>query len=185
MRRYLLAAVPLLVFATIAGAAGRMLYREAVDGYSPSAIPSALLGQTHPAIDLPPLAGLQPPGLQDGGLAGQVAIVNVFASWCNPCRQEHAALMRLSKDPRIKLVGINYKDDSSNALAFLRDNGNPYAAIGVDPTGREAIDWGVYGVPETFVITKEGRIAYKQIGAITPTVLEEKLLPLIRKLQRQ
>ena len=80
MRRYILAAVPLLVFATIAGAAGRMLYRQAVDGYSPSAIPSALLGQTHPAIDLPPLAGLQSPGLQDSGLAGRVVIVNVFAS---------------------------------------------------------------------------------------------------------
>lgn len=119
-----------------------MLYRQAVEGYSPSALPTALIGQAHPAIDLPPLAGLQSPGLQDSGLSGQVAIVNVFASWCIPCRQEHAALMQLSKDTRIKLIGINYKDNSSNALAFLRDNGNPYAAVGVDPTGREAINWG-------------------------------------------
>ncbi|QWW70815.1 DsbE family thiol:disulfide interchange protein [Rhizobium sp. WYJ-E13] len=177
MRRYLLAAVPLLVFVAVAGAAGRMLYREAAEGYSPSALPSALIGHAHPAIDLPPLAGLQSPGLQDSGLSGQVAIVNVFASWCIPCRQEHSALMRLSKDPRIKLIGINYKDDSSNALAFLRDNGNPYAAVGVDPTGREAIDWGVYGVPETFVIGRNGRILFKQVGPLDEKTLSTDLGP--------
>jgi cytochrome c biogenesis protein CcmG, thiol:disulfide interchange protein DsbE len=179
VRRYLLAAVPLFVFATIAGAAGRMLYREAMEGYSPSTLPSVLIGQTHPAIDLPPLAGLQSPRLQNSGLSGKVAIVNVFASWCVPCRQEHAALMRLSKDPRIELIGINYKDDSSNALTFLRDNGNPYAAVGVDQTGREAIDWGVYGVPETFVIGRDGRILFKQIGPLDEKVLSAGLGPAI------
>ncbi|MBB3593725.1 cytochrome c biogenesis protein CcmG/thiol:disulfide interchange protein DsbE [Rhizobium sp. BK529] len=171
MRRYMLAAVPLLVFATIAGAAGRILYREAAEGYSPSTLPSALIGQAHPAIDLPPLAGLHSPGFRNGSLSGQVAIVNVFASWCIPCRQEHAALMRLSKDRRIKLMGINYKDDSSNALVFLRDNGNPYAAVGVDPTGREAIDWGVYGVPETFAIGRDGRILFKHVGPLDDKAL--------------
>ncbi|EJJ25198.1 DsbE family thiol:disulfide interchange protein [Rhizobium sp. CF142] len=181
MRHYVLAAVPLLVFATIAGAAGRTLYRQAMEGYSPSVLPSALIGQTHPAIDLPPLAGLQSPGLQDGGLTGQVTIVNVFASWCNPCRQEHAALMRLSKDPRVKLMGINYKDNAEEAAVFLRDNGNPYAAIGVDPTGREAIDWGVYGVPETFVIDRDGRILFKQVGPLDDKALSAGIGPALDK----
>ncbi len=181
MRRYLLAAVPLLVFAAIAGAAARTLYREAAEGYSPSALPSALIGQTRPVIDLPPLAGLQSPGLQDSGFSGQVTIVNVFASWCVPCRQEHGALMRLSKDPRVKLIGINYKDDSSNALAFLHENGNPYAAVGVDPTGREAIDWGVYGVPETFVIDRDGRILFKQVGPLDDKALSVGLGPALDK----
>jgi cytochrome c biogenesis protein CcmG/thiol:disulfide interchange protein DsbE len=177
VRHYLLAVVPLLVFVAIAGAAGRMLYRQAVEGYSPSALPTALIGQAHPAIDLPPLAGLQSPGRQDSGLSGQVAIVNVFASWCIPCRQEHAALMQLSKDPRIKLIGINYKDNSSNVLAFLRDNGNPYAAVGVDPTGREAINWGVYGVPETFVVGRDGRILFKQVGPLDEKALSAGIGP--------
>ena len=105
-------------------------------------------------------------------LRGDVVVVNVWASWCAPCRQEHPLLMELAKDPGIRLVGINYKDNPENARRFLGALGNPFAAVGADPNGRAAIDWGVYGVPETFVIGPDGTIRHKQIGPLTPEAMD-------------
>lgn len=140
-------------------------------GGDPSAIPSALVGRPAPPLDLPPLEGSGKPGLVRADLDGAVTVVNVFASWCGPCRVEHPELMKLASDTRVRVVGINYKDQPGNAAAFLDDLGNPYAAIGVDPRGRSAIDWGVYGVPETFVVDQDGVIRFKLIGPITPESL--------------
>jgi cytochrome c biogenesis protein CcmG/thiol:disulfide interchange protein DsbE len=150
-------------------------------GGDPDAIPSALIGKPAPDFALPPLAGLPVPGLQRADFAGKVTIVNVFASWCVPCRAEHPVLTELAKDTRIRVVGINYKDQPGNALAFLNGLGNPYAAVGVDQRGRAAIDWGVYGVPETFLVGRDGVIATKVIGPLDPDNVERQLKPAIEK----
>jgi len=143
------------------------------------AVPSALVGKPAPEFDLPALDGVAQPGLKGSDLKGAVTVVNVFASWCGPCRIEHPQLIALQKDGRVRLVGINYKDVPANAVRFLDELGNPYAAIGVDTTGRAAIDWGVYGVPETFVVDADGIIRYKHIGPIDAAGLEATVLPAI------
>jgi len=150
-------------------------------GVDPSAIPSALVGQSAPEFDLPPLEGVTVPGLKRADLDGKVTLVNVFASWCAPCRQEHPVLEKLAKDNRIRLVGINYKDQPENARRFLGDLGNPYAAIGVDRQGRTTIDWGVYGVPESFVVGADGIIRYKFIGPLSDETAANLLMPEIEK----
>jgi cytochrome c biogenesis protein CcmG/thiol:disulfide interchange protein DsbE len=137
-----------------------------------SRIPSALIGQPAPKTDLPPLAGIERdgkpvPGLTNDTFKGAVTLVNVWASWCVPCRDEVPQLDQLSKDKRIQLAGINYKDAPDNARRFLNRYGNPFAAAGTDENGRSSIDWGVYGVPETFLIGRDGKIAYKLVGPIT------------------
>ncbi|MBY5494379.1 DsbE family thiol:disulfide interchange protein [Rhizobium ruizarguesonis] len=182
MRRYTLAAFPLVAFLGIAGAVANTLYRESAEGYSPSAIPSVLVGRRHPALDLAPLAGLNVPGLYDPPLDGHVTVVNIFASWCVPCRLEHPALVELAKDPRIKLVGINYKDAPGKALAFLHENGNPFAAVGTDENGRSSIDWGVYGVPETFVVDRAGRIVLRHVGPIDEKSLTMNIRPALEEI---
>lgn len=165
----LLYLLPALVFTALA-----LLFLARLYSGDPSKVPSALIGRPVPAFALEPLPGLvrdgQPvPGLSSEDLkGGRVTVVNVWASWCAPCREEHPVLMELAKDPSIRLVGINYKDSPENARRFLGALGNPFAAVGVDPNGRTAIDWGVYGVPETFVIGPDGTIRYKHIGPITP-----------------
>lgn len=165
----LLYLLPALVFTALA-----VLFLARLYSGDPSKVPSALIGRPVPAFALEPLPGLardgQPvPGLSSEDLkGGRVTVVNVWASWCAPCREEHPVLMELAKDPSIRLVGINYKDSPENARRFLGTLGNPFAAVGVDPNGRTAIDWGVYGVPETFVIGPDGTIRYKHIGPITP-----------------
>ncbi|TIU73918.1 MAG: DsbE family thiol:disulfide interchange protein, partial [Mesorhizobium sp.] len=113
--------------------------------------------------------------------AGKVTLVNVFASWCGPCRDEHPVLLALSQDKRFVIAALNYKDQPENARRFLGNLGNPFQAIGVDPTGRAAIDWGVYGVPETFVIGRDGKISYKHVGPLTPGSAQTLLLPEIEK----
>lgn len=143
------------------------------------AIPSALVGKPAPEFDLPPLEGVARPGLKGADLKGAVTVVNVFASWCGPCRIEHPQLIELARDNRIRLVGINYKDVPANAVRFLEELGNPYAAIGVDQNGRAAIDWGVYGVPETFVVDADGIVRHKHIGPIDAGALEATVLPAI------
>ncbi|QFR33156.1 DsbE family thiol:disulfide interchange protein [Ancylobacter sp. TS-1] len=180
-RRRLLVLLPLIAFLALAA----LFYGRLFSG-DPSRVPSALIGRPAPALDLPPLEGLTQdgapvPGLTSAGLKGAVTVLNVFASWCVPCRDEHPYLVALSKMPGFRLVGLNYKDDADNARRFLGRFGNPYAAVGVDPNGRAAIDWGVYGVPETFVIGRDGRIAYKFIGPLDERGLKEKLLPEIEK----
>jgi cytochrome c biogenesis protein CcmG/thiol:disulfide interchange protein DsbE len=142
-----------------------------------SRLPSALIGREVPRFSLPGLEGLvregQPvPGLSSADLAGRgVTIVNIWASWCVPCRDEHPLLVELARRDDIRLVGINYKDQPDNARRFLGALGNPFQAVGVDPTGRASIEWGVYGVPETFVVNGAGRIIHKHVGPLTPQSL--------------
>lgn len=176
--RRLILVVPLIGFLSLTVALAVGLSRD------PSKIPSALIGKPAPQFSLPPVKG-RTLGLSTADLHGEVSLVNVFASWCVACREEHPVLMQMKADNIAPIHGLNYKDQPDNAARWLNTMGDPYTRTGADLDGRVAIDWGVYGVPETFVITKDGRIAYKQIGAVTPKILEEKLLPLIRKLQQQ
>ena len=165
--------LPLAVFVALAAI---FLIRLETGG-DPEAIPSALVGKPAPSFDLPPLEGVALPGLKGTDLKGGVTVVNVFASWCGPCRVEHPQLVALAKDGRIKVVGINYKDVPANAVRFLGELGNPYAAIGVDTKGRAAIDWGVYGVPETFIVDANGIIRHKHIGPIDANSLDASIRP--------
>ena len=167
-RRPLLMALPLLFFLGLA-----MLFWFRLGDGDPSRIPSALIGHPAPQTVLPPLAGLladgvQVPGLDPAILKGRISLVNVWASWCVPCHDEAPLLTRLAKDKRLQLVGINYKDTPDNARRFLGRYGNPFDVVGVDGNGRAAIEWGVYGVPETFIVGREGTILYKLVGPITP-----------------
>ena len=175
---------PLLVFIVLAG-----LLLVRLGGGDPSRIPSALIGRPAPATVLPPLEGVTAngaavPGLTPETLSGRVSVVNVWASWCVPCHDEAPLLLRLRQDGRFQLVGINYKDNAENARRFLGRYGNPFSAVGVDANGRASIDWGVYGVPETFVVGRDGRIAYKLIGPVTPENIEAVLKPEIDKALR-
>lgn len=167
--------LPLAVFVALAAV---FLIRLETAG-NPEAIPSALVGKPAPDFDLAPLAGIDRPGLATADLKGPVTVVNVFASWCGPCRLEHPQLIELARDERVRLVGINYKDVTANAVRFLDELGNPYAAIGVDDRGRAAIDWGVYGVPETFIVDAAGVIRYKHIGLIDAKALDDAIRPAI------
>jgi cytochrome c biogenesis protein CcmG, thiol:disulfide interchange protein DsbE len=138
----------------------------------PSRIPSALIGHRTPQTPLPPLEGLASngapiPGLDPGVFKGKVSVVNVWASWCVPCHDEAPLLTELGRDTRLQIVGINYKDSADNARRFLGRYGNPFGIVGVDANGRAAIEWGVYGVPETFVVGREGTIVYKMVGPVT------------------
>lgn len=180
-KRNLLVMLPLMAFLALAGL---FLYR--LGAGDPSKLPSALIGRQAPAIDLPALEGLtrdgKPvPGLTSTTFAGNVTLVNVWASWCVPCHDEAPLLDQLAKDKRFQIVGINYKDAPDNARRFLNRYGNPFVAAGADANGRSSIDWGVYGVPETFLIGRDGRIAYKLVGPITPENLARTLVPEIEK----
>jgi len=146
----------------------------------PRIIPSALIDKPVPVFDLPAIDG-RPPGLKSEDLKGQVQLVNVFASWCGPCRVEHPLLMELKRKGVVPIHALNYKDSPGNARAFLNDTGDPYEKIGADRDGRVGIEWGVYGVPETFVIDAQGRIVYKHVGPLMPFDVKEKLLPAIEK----
>jgi cytochrome c biogenesis protein CcmG/thiol:disulfide interchange protein DsbE len=165
-RRVWLVYLPLVIFAALVA-----LFLFRLGAGDPSRLPSALIGKPVPALTLPPLEGLSSagavvPGLDPASFKDRVTVVNVWASWCVPCRDEHPFLVKLAGDKRILLAGINYKDARDNALSFLTRYGNPFASVGVDTAGRAAIEWGVYGVPETFIIGRDGRIAYKHIGPI-------------------
>jgi cytochrome c biogenesis protein CcmG, thiol:disulfide interchange protein DsbE len=180
-RRRMLVLVPLVAFLALA-----ILFVLRLGAGDPSRIPSALIGHQAPRTDLPPLPGLERdgkaiPGLDSAQFQGHVTVLNVWASWCVPCREEAALLMMVAADPRLRVVGMNYKDQPDNARRFLGRYGNPFAANGTDGNGRAAIEWGVYGVPETFVIGRDGRIAYKLIGPITPDNLKTALQPAIEK----
>ena len=150
---------------------------------NPREVPSPLIGKPVPEFSLPPVKGRKL-GLSSADLKGQVALVNVFASWCVACREEHPVLLALSKQGIVPIHGLNYKDKPDDAQAWLDALGDPYTRTGADISGRVGIDWGVYGVPETFVVDRNGVIAYKQIGPITPKALEDTILPLVRKLQQ-
>jgi cytochrome c biogenesis protein CcmG, thiol:disulfide interchange protein DsbE len=179
--RRLVVLIPLVGFLGLA-----LLFVIRLGAGDASRIPSALIGHPAPQTNLPPLPGLARdgtpvPGLDPAAFRGEVSVINVWASWCVPCRDEAPLLVRLAQDKRIRIVGINYKDQSDNARRFLGRYGDPYAANGVDENGRAAIDWGVYGVPETFVVGRDAHIAYKLIGPITPENLDAVLKPEIEK----
>ena len=145
-------------------------------------LPSALLEEPIPEFSLPPIEGRQD-GLSSADLRGEVSLVNVWASWCAPCRVEMPLLIELAEQGTVPIYGINYKDDPSAALGFLDELGDPYTRIGADGSGRVSIDWGVYGLPETFVIDADGRIAHKHVGAFDRRVLYDEILPVVRRLQ--
>lgn len=175
--------LPLAIFIALAG-----LFFIRLFAGDASRLPSALIGKPVPAFDLAPLAGLDGvPGFKTEDLRkGRVSLVNVFASWCGPCRQEHAVLMQIAMDETLKekgveLYGLSYKDETANALKFLNAEGNPFSRVGVDQAGRTAIDFGVYGVPETFVVKGDGTISYKFVGPLTPAALANTLIPEIEK----
>lgn len=145
-------------------------------------LPSTLIGRPVPEFVLPPIQGRQD-GLTTGNLKGRVSLVNVWASWCVPCRAENPLMVELEKSGTVPIFGINYKDRADQALAFLRELGDPFTRIGADVSGRVAIDWGVYGVPETYVIDADGRIAFKHVGPFTRQILENEILPVVARLQ--
>lgn len=174
--RLWLAAIPVVVFAGLA-----LLFWKGLSG-NPSELPSALIGKPVSAFSLPAIEGLAIPGFDSAGLKqGRVTLVNIWASWCGPCRIEHPLLMELSKRGDIRLYGLNYKDDPANAQHFLETLGQPYAAAGADIDGRAGVDWGVYGVPETFVIDGQGFIRFKFVGPLSPEAISAVLNPEIEK----
>lgn len=181
LSRYAVALIPLLVFGGIAATAAKMLYDQDFHGKDISEIPSALLGTKAPSLNLAPLEGSNLPALTDAAVKGKLTLVNVFASWCIPCRQEHPILKQLAADGRLNIVAINYKDKSENALQFLNELGNPFNAIGVDPNGKAAIDWGVYGVPESYLVAPDGTIIYKRVGPVDEISMKEGLFPAMEK----
>jgi cytochrome c biogenesis protein CcmG/thiol:disulfide interchange protein DsbE len=168
----LLFALPVLLFVVIVGYFVLGLQRD------PSTLPSALIDKKVPEFSLPPLT--DKPGLASADLAGEVTLVNFFASWCVPCRTEHPVLMRIGK--AVRLVGVAYKDDPEKSRRFLAELGDPYARIGVDREGRTAIDFGLYGVPETYVVDKDGKIRFRFVGPLTPKAWDEEIAPLLRQL---
>ena len=179
--RVWMAIIPLAIFAALA-----LLFWRGLGAGDPSKLPSALIGKSAPDVALPALANLSGPagavpGLDPAAFKGAVTIVNVWASWCVPCRQEHPVILGLAQDPRLNVVGINYKDKNDAALAFLGELGNPFRAIGVDPKGAAAIDWGVYGIPESFLVGPDGTILFKQVGPFTDDAVRNQLLPKIEE----
>lgn len=149
----------------------------------PSKLPSAMIDKPVPEFDLPPLAAGRP-ALASGDLKGGVSLVNVFASWCAPCQVEHPVLMRLAKEEGVTIHGIAYKDKPEATQAFLNKLGDPFTRIGRDQDGRTAINWGVYGVPETYVVDRDGHIRYRHVGPLMPRDVEEKILPMLRELSK-
>ncbi|MBI3507048.1 MAG: DsbE family thiol:disulfide interchange protein [Proteobacteria bacterium] len=169
--------LPLAVFAILAAYLGWGLTRD------PQLVPSALIDRPVPEFALPAVAGIDRPGLASATLKGDVSLVNVFASWCPPCRIEHPILVRLAREGDVPVYGINYKDRAEDARRWLGELGNPYRAIGWDFENRVAVDWGVYGAPETFVVDRRGTIRYRHVGAITPDLLDNTLLPMVKRLR--
>lgn len=170
--RVALALIPLALFSALA----YVFLMQLSNGGNSTKIPSPLLNKPVPEFAMPALEGLtsdgvQIPGLKTADLKGKVSLVNVWASWCVPCRAEHPVIVELGKDKRLQLVGINYKDKPGNALRFLGQLGNPFSAVGTDIKGRAAIDWGVYGIPETFVVDRSGTIRYKYVGPLSGAAL--------------
>lgn len=185
LRRILIGLLPLALFGALAG----IFLMQLTSGRDNSAIPSALIGKQAPTLALAPLEGAlragQPvPALNTAAIKGKLTLVNVWASWCLPCRQEHPILLGLSQDPRLNVVGINYKDKNDATIAFLGELGNPFRAIGVDPRGSAAIDWGVYGIPESFLVSPEGKILYKHVGPFSDETVKTQLLPKIEEALR-
>jgi cytochrome c biogenesis protein CcmG/thiol:disulfide interchange protein DsbE len=178
--------LPLIIFGALT-----LLFVIALGSGDPSRLPSALIGKPVPQFDLPPVDGIAQaggatPGFSAADLAsGQVSVVNVWASWCGPCIQEHPLLTSLKQQqPGVRMMGINYKDEPPAALRFLKRLVNPYDALGADRTGRVAIDWGVYGVPETYVVDGRGRIVHKVVGPLSEAIVQKEVLPAIAEAKK-
>ncbi len=168
---------PIVLFVGLAAVLGYGLTRDR------SVLPSALIGKPVPRFDLAPVMG-RSLGLSSENLKGEVSLVNFFASWCVACRYEHPIFLQLKQTRVVPIHGIDYKDHPEAAAAWLDQLGDPYTRTGADLDGRVGIDWGIAGVPETFVIDRQGRVAYKQIGPITQEVLDDAILPLVERLQQ-
>jgi len=176
-KRRLLFLLPALVFVSVGAFLAFGLTRD------PTILPSTLIGRHVPKFSLPPVQG-RTLGLASENLVGEVSLVNVFASWCTACRLEHPVFLRLKAEGVVPVHGINDKDRPEDAAAWLDTLGDPYTRTGADRDGRVAIDWGVYGVPETFVIDRDGEVAFKQVGPITPEVYARTIAPLLERLRR-
>jgi cytochrome c biogenesis protein CcmG/thiol:disulfide interchange protein DsbE len=184
MTRRLFFVLPVLIFA----AAALAFWLGLTGDRRPDSIPSVLLDRPAPAFDLPPVEGLGVPGLGTADLAtleagGQVTVLNLWASWCLPCRAEHPLLVELAQEPGVRLVGINYKDKPADARGFLLGLGNPFARVGADADGRAGIEWGISGVPETFILDARGIVRFRWVGPLNRVDLQDKILPLIRSQQ--
>ena len=175
MIRIVLVVLPLLALAGLIAVFAMSIGRD------PDFVPSVLIDKPAPAFALAAVEDLGVPGFDSAALKGAVTVVNVFASWCIPCRDEHPLLVALKAETGVRLYGINQKDAPENARAFLAQLGNPYDAVGADANGRVSIDWGVYGVPETFVVDARGVITFKHIGPLSVEALERELIPAIAK----
>ena len=175
MKRILLAVLPLLLLVGLVAVFAMNMDRD------PSLVRSVLINKPAPTFALPAVAGTGVDGFDTAALQGEVTVVNVFASWCIPCREEHPLLERLKAETGVRIFGINQKDAPENAVAFLTELGNPYQRIGGDADNRVSIDWGVYGVPETFVVNAAGVITFKHVGPISPQSLEKEVIPAIEK----
>lgn len=177
---------PLLTFFAVA-----LLFAVALRNPDPSKLPSALLGRPVPQVTFEKLEGLDKAGILVQGFSstdlaqGEVSIINFWSSWCAPCLEEHPLLMQLAKSSGKKVYGVNYKDKPEAALRFLGQHGNPFHALGIDPKGRGAIEWGVYGMPETFIVNGRGEISYKHIGPLTPENFENQFLRALNKAEAQ
>lgn len=175
MMRYLLFGLPLIVLVALVTVFALSIDRD------PALVRSVLIDKPAPTVALPEVPELGVPGFDGAALKGEVTLVNVFASWCVPCRDEHPLLVDLKQSTGVRLFGINQADAPENARAFLQELGNPYDAVGADRDRRVSIDWGVYGVPETFVVDGQGVITFKHVGPLTPEAIETQLLPAIEK----
>ncbi len=173
--RLLLALLPLVVLVALLGVFALNINRN------PSLIQSVLIDKPAPQFTLPAVDGTGVPGFDTAALKGEVTVVNVFASWCIPCRDEHPVLEALKDQTGVRLFGMNQKDAAENAVAFLTELGNPYDAIGADADGRTSIDWGVYGVPETFIVDAGGVIRFKHVGPLSLDDLASEIIPAIEK----
>lgn len=178
----LLRVLPVVAFAIVAG-----FFAMALRSGDPSRLPSTLVGRPAPQTVFPPLEGLElngkpAPGFSSAELAkGKVSVVNYWASWCQPCVEEHPFLEQLREQAGVDIYGVNYKDQTDAARRYIGRFGNPYLAVGTDKDGRAAIDWGVYGTPETFIVNGLGEVVYKHVGPISADSLTKKLLPVIEK----
>jgi cytochrome c biogenesis protein CcmG, thiol:disulfide interchange protein DsbE len=169
--------IPIVVFFLLV----MLFYSQLIGKKKSHDLPSELLHKPAPFTDLPALAGVSSIGLKSYDFKGRITVLNIFASWCAPCRAEHPILMTMANNKKFTLVGLNYKDNPENTKRFLEKLGNPYATIGIDTSGHAGIDWGVYGVPETYVINKSGVIIYKQVGPLSDDILKNNILPAVER----
>ena len=175
--RKVLYAVPILLMAGLTA-----LFYVGL-GKDPNLLPSALIGAPAPQFDLPALLVKDQAG-SSASIEGRVVLVNFFASWCGPCRIEHPLLMNLAEAGDVPVYGINYKDAEVDAKRWLADFGDPFSEIGADIEGRTGLDWGVYGLPESFLVNQQGQIVYKHVGPLTSEAINEEIMPLVRELEK-